>query len=155
MPCGYKKMHKGRKKRKYSDFNEYEQKYSPRNRHYKGTKGRKFEKLASEIIEERQDKNRRGFMRAEKRLQRNRMAAMRTRTPNFSEGKKCNPRCKKGFRCHNGVCSHHKDVVRKDDMKMMHQWNKQRKAKEQKNRESWNPIKRYMQWTTDRSRGYK
>lgn len=79
MPCGYKKV----KRRKKQDFNENEYRYNPENKHYRGTSQRKFENLAREIVDERQDGNRRRFIRAKKRLMFNKMAAIRSRKNDF------------------------------------------------------------------------
>lgn len=167
----YLKNRKKKKKAKSKDFNEYENRHNPANKHYRGTKGRRFERMASEIVDERQDSNRRKFMRAEKRMQRNRMASMRTRHPNFSEincppgthryksvcvsgeksdyrkrGKDKTKRCPKGMRMTEDGCQTH----RKGDPTTKAGWQKRAMQEAEHNRKSLNPIRRFRQYLMDR-----
>ena len=169
----YLKNRKKKKKAKSKDFNEYEERHNPTNKHYRGTKGRRFERIAGEIVNERQDKNRRRFMRAQKRLQVNRMASMRTKHPNFSEivcppgthryksicvsgeksdykkrkgrGKDKLKRCPKGMRMTEDGCQTH----RKGDPTTKAGWQKRAMQEAEHNRKSWNPIRRIRQYIMD------
>lgn len=170
----YLKNRKKKKKEKSKNFSEYEERHNPTNKHYRGTKGRRFERIAGEIVNERQDKNRRRFMRAQKRLQVNRMASMRTRHPNFSEivcppgthryksicvsgeksdwkkrkkgrGKDKSKRCPKGMRMTEDGCQ----TYRKGDPTTKAGWQKRAMQEAEHNRKSWNPVRRIRQYIMD------
>lgn len=143
MPC-WKKVPKKKKK---VNFSEHVERHHKSNKHYKSTKGRRFETLADEIVNERQDANRRRFMRAKKRLMFNKMAAIRSRKNDFSadfqEKKK---RCPKGMRMTEDGCQTH----HKGDPTTKAGWKKRAMDDAQRNRDSWNPVRRARQWIMDR-----
>ena len=88
------------------DFGENSDRHHKNNKHYRSTKNRRFESLADEIVNERQDKNRRRFIRAKKRLMFNKMATIRSRKndfrTDFSERRRT--RCPDGMRMTESGC---------------------------------------------------